>query len=292
MAATSARAATGRRRSARGALVGDDLLSLRLDRAQPRIDHRGIDEIDRAAAARQALAGAQAVDRAEQVAERIARLGLGADRAQRQRRGGPRSGRARSRRARRRGARRPRSAAPTRSPSAPRSRARRPASRSARSARRAAGSGASRRAHRPSSSRRRATGSPRSSCDWACISTTARSARALLLGLRAHDRQRVGERRVGARPVAQHARRDGAFAGRAQLVGGVAVAVGVARLPAAQRVDARVHEHARARLRDRVLEDADASAARRGRPGRLAIASRARARASPIRSTVSGWVRR
>ena len=71
----------------------------------------------------------------------------------------------------------------------------------------------------------------------------------------------------------------------AQLVGGAAFAVGVARLPAAQRVDARVHQHARARLRDRVLEDAA-----RGAGGARPMP--ARARASPMRSTVSGWVRR
>ena len=59
-----------------------DLPALRLDVAQPRIDHRRVDEVDRAAAAGEALRGAQAVGRAEQVAERIARLGLGAQRAQ------------------------------------------------------------------------------------------------------------------------------------------------------------------------------------------------------------------
>src|SRR6185437_7856776 len=65
-------------------LIRLDLLSLRLDVAKPRIDHRRIDEIDlAAAAARDALAGAQPVDGAEQVAHRIARFGFGAERAQR-----------------------------------------------------------------------------------------------------------------------------------------------------------------------------------------------------------------
>ncbi len=64
--------------SARGALILLDLQPLRLDIAQPRIDHRGVDEIDRTAAARQALAGAKPVDRPEQVAHRVAGLGFGA----------------------------------------------------------------------------------------------------------------------------------------------------------------------------------------------------------------------
>ena len=61
-----------------------DLPALRVDVAQPGIDHRGVDKVDLAAAAGEALRGAQPVGRAEQVAERIARLGLGAQRAQRQ----------------------------------------------------------------------------------------------------------------------------------------------------------------------------------------------------------------
>src|SRR6516225_3557582 len=81
------RAAAARRvlraRLVAGVLVGDELPALRLDRAQPRVEHRRVDEVDRSAAARELLTGAQPVDGALQIAERVACFGFSADRAQR-----------------------------------------------------------------------------------------------------------------------------------------------------------------------------------------------------------------
>src|SRR5205814_10519114 len=68
--------------SAASALLVCELLALAFDVAQPRVDHRRFDEVHRTAATGQALAGAQAVDGAGEVADRDARLGLGAQRAQ------------------------------------------------------------------------------------------------------------------------------------------------------------------------------------------------------------------
>src|SRR6478672_2021748 len=78
-----ARRAAGSRRLTAGVLVGGELLALCLDRAQPRIEHGRVDEVDRTAGAREALTGAQPIDSAEQVAEGVARFGLGADRSER-----------------------------------------------------------------------------------------------------------------------------------------------------------------------------------------------------------------
>src|SRR5574341_1456148 len=66
------------------ALLGELQAAARVDVLQPGLDHRGLDGVARAAVgARQALAGAQAVDRALQVADRHAGLGLRAHRTQR-----------------------------------------------------------------------------------------------------------------------------------------------------------------------------------------------------------------
>ncbi len=73
----------GLARLALGAQFVDQRAALALEIAQARIDHRRLDEVLRGARARQALAGAQAIDRAVPVAQRGARLGLRAHRTQR-----------------------------------------------------------------------------------------------------------------------------------------------------------------------------------------------------------------
>ena len=252
-----------RRQSARQLLVAGDLPSLRLDRAQARIEHRGVDEVDRAAAAREALAGAQPVDGAEQIAERVARLGLGADRAQRHAEPGPGLAERAPGERIAPDAPRPRSAARPRSPSgsafsgATAGVASRAICASSRSARPRAVGGVG--LDRLGGLRRRAAIELRLRLHQHDRALGARAA----VRAGASDRQRAGERRVGTRPVAQQGRGERALGQGAQLVGGAALAVGVARLPSAQRVDARVHEDARARLRDGVLEHAHRRAGRR-----------------------------
>ena len=282
----AARDGERRRRQRDSVLVGGDLLALRLDVAQARVEHRGVDEVDGAAAAGEALAGAQAVDRADQVAERVARLGLGADRAQRQAEPAPGlAERAPGERIVRVDAR-PRSAASAALAfSAALSGALAGVASERELRREQQRSAASRRPRRLASPRRPAPARRGRAATAPASAATARSARALLRGL---PRTSASAFANAASARAQSRSRLDASAlsyGGAQLVGGAAVAVGVARLPAAQRVDARVHQHPRARLRDRVLEHA-----RRGARGRRRC--RARARASPMRSTVSGWLRR
>ena len=130
-----------------------------------------------------------------------------------------------------------------------------------------------------------ARGAPRSSSDCACSSTTARSARALAARAArapAPARRRATRRRAPSR--AAGSRRARSRSGAQQLVGGRARdAVAVERLPAAQRVDARVHQHACARLRRRCAR-ARSTGAERGRRG----AERAHAPRRCARSSAGG----
>ena len=195
-----------------------------------------------------------------------ARLGLGAQRAQRLAEARPRSGRAPSRPARRRGARRPRSAA-------------------------------SRRAR----VQRRAVGVARAARSAICASQQQARPRALggvRLRAPAAARARVAARRAATAPAAAPPRarrarcRSGCCApapapSRTRRRHAPSRAAGVERarsrtrraacrrrcrsrsrverLPAAQRVDAGVHQHACARLRQRVCSSTLADAAQRAR---------------------------